>query len=77
LSYFAQILFSGIGYGNGREGFPMNTRIHTTSVTCLFCRDLVSLENAKADELGRAVHENCYVERLLRLPSGYLNWFSC
>lgn len=43
----------------------MNTYLHTTAVTCIFCRNLVSLENAKTDELGRAVHETCYVERLV------------
>jgi hypothetical protein len=42
----------------------MNTHPHTTAVTCLLCRNLVSLENAKADELGRAVHEDCYVRAL-------------
>jgi len=46
---------------------PMQT--HPTAVTCVLCRNLVSLETAKADEIGRTVHETCYVERLLARQS--------
>lgn len=32
---------------------------------CKICGIGVSLETCKVDEYGRAVHENCYVEKLL------------
>jgi hypothetical protein len=32
---------------------------------CAVCRESVNLTVSKADEYGRAVHENCYVQRLL------------
>ena len=28
---------------------------------CAICRQSVNLEDSKADEFGRAVHEDCYV----------------
>jgi hypothetical protein len=36
-----------------------------TAVPCIVCRNLVSLAEAKTDELGRTVHEACYFEQLL------------
>ena len=32
---------------------------------CAICRNSVNLRVSKTDEYGRAVHENCYVWRLL------------
>ena len=32
---------------------------------CAICRKSVNLTLSKADEYGQAVHENCYVSRLL------------
>ena len=29
--------------------------------SCVVCNESVNLEESKADEHGRAVHENCYV----------------
>jgi hypothetical protein len=39
------------------------------AVTCVLCRNLVSLESAKTDHLGRTVHETCYLEQLLARQS--------
>ena len=32
---------------------------------CVICRESVNLTASRADEYGRAVHENCYVRKLL------------
>jgi hypothetical protein len=32
---------------------------------CAVCRESVNLTVSRADEYGRAVHEDCYVQRLL------------
>ena len=32
---------------------------------CTICKESVNLEESKTDELGQAVHENCYVSRLV------------
>ena len=32
---------------------------------CAICKESVNLEESKADELGQAVHENCYVSMLV------------
>ena len=32
---------------------------------CAICRNSINLRVSKTDEYGRAVHENCYVWRLL------------
>jgi hypothetical protein len=34
---------------------------------CNICHEPVELETAKTDEDGRAVHEECYVSRIMRL----------
>jgi hypothetical protein len=36
---------------------------------CVVCEEFVSLEESKADENGRAVHENCYVSMLLSMSA--------
>jgi hypothetical protein len=33
---------------------------------CVICRESVKLEESKADEYGKAVHEDCYVSKLTR-----------
>jgi hypothetical protein len=33
---------------------------------CVICRESVKLEECKADENGRAVHEECYVSKITR-----------
>ncbi len=35
---------------------------------CPICSQPIALENAKIDEDGRAVHEECYVNQLLANP---------
>jgi hypothetical protein len=37
------------------------------SPVCRICKQPVPLENCKLDENGKAVHESCYVDELLRL----------
>ena len=37
---------------------------HSPNPTCTICKQPVSLENAKTDELGLAIHEQCYVLKL-------------
>jgi hypothetical protein len=32
---------------------------------CSICRQPVALENSKTDENGHAIHEDCYLQRLL------------
>ena len=32
---------------------------------CSICKEPVELETAKTDECGRAIHENCYVLKLV------------
>ncbi len=39
-----------------------NALIFARLPICPICRAPVSLESAKTDEDGRAVHEDCYVE---------------
>jgi hypothetical protein len=34
---------------------------------CSVCQQPVRLETAKADENGKAVHEDCYLQRLMAL----------
>jgi hypothetical protein len=36
-------------------------------VTCSFCKQPIRLETAKTDENGEAVHEDCYLQRLMAL----------
>jgi hypothetical protein len=38
-----------------------------TSVLCQLCQQPVLLENARINEVGRAVHEECYVQAI-RIP---------
>ena len=33
---------------------------------CAICKESVNFEESKTDELGQAVHENCYVSVLVR-----------
>jgi len=37
---------------------------------CAICKESVKLEESKTDELGQAVHENCYVSRLVARSRG-------
>ena len=39
----------------------------TRNVLCSICAGHVNLETSKTDELGRAVHENCYVRRTIAM----------
>jgi len=32
---------------------------------CVICGELVALEYSKADECGQAIHEECYISRLI------------
>ena len=32
---------------------------------CVLCRESVQLEESKADERGQAIHEECYVSKLV------------
>ena len=32
---------------------------------CVICRESVQLEESKADERGQAIHEECYVSKLV------------
>lgn len=43
---------------------------------CVICKELVSLEESKADEDGQAIHENCYVSKLTEKEpvSVFCNW---
>ena len=34
---------------------------------CSICNEPVELKTAKTDEDGKAVHEDCYVQRMMRL----------
>ena len=38
--------------------------------SCSICNEFVELENAKVDEIGRPVHEQCYVQKISRRNSG-------
>jgi hypothetical protein len=38
------------------------------AVTCVICGKTVSLELARIDENGKAVHEECYMERVKAKP---------
>jgi hypothetical protein len=35
------------------------------AVRCVLCHNLVLLTQAKTDDMGRTVHETCYIEQLL------------
>lgn len=37
---------------------------------CAICKQFVPLEVSKVDECGLAVHEECYVAKLRRTPTG-------
>jgi len=39
---------------------------HTASPACWMCGNPVALEECNTDEDGRAVHEQCYVEKVKR-----------
>ena len=42
--------------------------IHTLRLpNCSICNEPVELITAKTDEDGKAVHEDCYVQRMMRL----------
>jgi hypothetical protein len=32
---------------------------------CVICGELVALEDSKEDEYGQAIHEECYISRLI------------
>ena len=36
---------------------------------CSICHQPVALENSKTDENGHAIHEDCYLQRLLASPN--------
>lgn len=38
---------------------------HTASPACWMCGNPVALEECKTDEDGQAVHERCYVEKVM------------
>ena len=41
---------------------------------CSVCKQTIRLETAKTDENGKAVHEDCYIQRLMAsLQSGGRN----
>jgi hypothetical protein len=35
--------------------------------TCALCNDPVELETCKTDESGKAIHEECYLRKMIRL----------
>jgi len=43
-----------------KDPFPPESQIHI----CAICRQPVSLENAKTDNDGKAVHESCYARQM-------------
>lgn len=46
-------------------------------VLCFICKEPVNLEDCKTDELGRAVHENCYFGAIQMMSRGKnLPWTS-
>ena len=38
--------------------------IRSVQFLCVVCREPVSLEAAKTDDYGQAIHEECYVEKI-------------
>ena len=44
-----------------------------TEVTCAYCHQPVKLENAKTNENGQAVHEDCYVANSLSVEEPNLD----
>ncbi len=49
-----------------RDGGKLVMEGHTASPACWMCGNPVALEECNTDEDGRAVHEQCYVERVKR-----------
>jgi hypothetical protein len=51
---------------------PMHSNLAPGSrcFSCCICNEFVELENAKADEIGRPVHEDCYVQMISHRNSG-------
>ena len=40
--------------------------IRSGQFLCVICREPVTLETAKTDDDGQAIHEECYVEKIRR-----------
>ncbi len=49
-----------------RDGGKLVMERHSASPACWMCGNPVALEECNTDEHGRAVHEQCYVEKVKR-----------
>jgi hypothetical protein len=48
---------------------PLKNRIRRYGRhACHICNETVNLQTAKTDENGKMVHEECYVQRILKIP---------
>jgi hypothetical protein len=44
---------------------PLHSHLaHRSCFSCSICSEFVQLETAKVDEIGRPVHEECYVQKI-------------
>ena len=51
----------------GLMGLRRELEARSQSAVCRICKRPIPLEDCKLDENGKAVHESCYVEAVLRL----------
>jgi hypothetical protein len=49
------------GYADARVDHILSDQL-----ICAICREPVNLESAKTDDDGNGVHEECYVEKMIR-----------
>ena len=50
-----------------REAMLMKTTLMQSNITCTICDQYLDPRSAVLDEMGKAVHEDCYI-RLISLP---------
>jgi hypothetical protein len=57
-----------------KEIFPMNYTSDNPShastrwaPTCVLCNEPIELETSNTDESGKAIHEECYIRKVIRL----------
>lgn len=54
---------SGVPEASVPNAVPISSS-HSQSPLCVVCNQPVTLEMAKTDETGRAVHDECYLQRV-------------
>lgn len=63
----AKTVFEQVPIALARKALAMELgSTHNTQVSCAICETAVQLESCKIDEKGRAVHDGCYLSRVVK-----------